>query len=370
MSVTESTISSPAKSINVDLGARSYPIHIGSQQILQADIARYVQGKKALIVSNETIAPLYLQAILDALQDKQVDQVILRDGEQFKTLDNLNLIFTQLIEKQHDRKTTLIALGGGVVGDMTGFAAASYQRGVPFIQIPTTLLAQVDSSVGGKTAVNHAMGKNMIGAFYQPQAVIIDTDTLATLPDREFFAGMAEIIKYGLIADRAFFCWLEDNIDALLKRDPGALAYAIELSCLNKAKIVSADETEQGVRAILNLGHTFGHAIETFQHYTGFLHGEAVAVGMVMAAELSMLSGALTQQDVDRVIAIFTAFSLPVAPPSDMQSDDFMALMVRDKKVLDGQLRLVLLEDIGRAVVSADFRLHWLEEMLDKTCNR
>ncbi|MDG1812658.1 MAG: 3-dehydroquinate synthase [Porticoccaceae bacterium] len=370
MSVADSTISSPTKSINVDLGERSYPIHIGSEQILRAGIGQYVQGKKVLIVSNETIAPLYLPAVLQQLQDKQVDQVILKDGEQYKTLDNLNLIFTQLIEKQHDRKTTLIALGGGVVGDMTGFAAASYQRGVPFIQIPTTLLAQVDSSVGGKTAVNHALGKNMIGAFYQPQAVIIDTDTLATLPEREFCAGMAEVIKYGLISDDAFFLWLEENVEALLNRDPQALAYAIERSCLNKAKVVSADETEQGVRAILNLGHTFGHAIETFQRYTGLLHGEAVAVGMAMAAELSMLSGALSQQDMDRTKALIASFSLPVAPPQAMQADDFMTLMVRDKKVLDGQLRLVLLTGIGSAVVTADFRLQLLEETLNKACNR
>ena len=370
MSAEDSTISSPAKTINVDLGERSYPIHIGSEQILQAGIGQYVQGKKALIVSNETVAPLYLQAVLQQLQDKQVDQVILNDGEQYKTLDNLNLIFTQLIEKQHDRKTTLIALGGGVVGDMTGFAASSYQRGVPFIQIPTTLLAQVDSSVGGKTAVNHALGKNMIGAFYQPQAVIIDTDTLSSLPEREFCAGMAEVIKYGLIADDEFFHWLEDNVEALLKRDSEALAYAIERSCLNKAKVVSADETEQGVRAILNLGHTFGHAIETFQRYRGLLHGEAVAVGMIMAAELSMLCGSLTQRDVDRSKALIAAFSLPVVPPQAMQADDFMALMVRDKKVLDGQLRLVLLKGIGSAVVTADFRLQLLEETLDKACSR
>ena len=368
MSITDSTISKPAQSINVDLGERSYPIHIGSGQILQAGIGQYVQGKKVLIVSNETIAPLYLQSILDQLQDKQVDQVILKDGEQYKNLDNLNLIFTQLIEKHHDRKTTLIALGGGVVGDMTGFAAASYQRGVPFIQIPTTLLSQVDSSVGGKTAVNHALGKNMIGAFYQPQAVIIDTDTLATLPQREFCAGMAEVIKYGLISDEGFFQWLEENVEALLQRDHLALATAIERSCLNKAKVVSADETEQGIRAILNLGHTFGHGIETFQKYTGLLHGEAVAVGMVMAAELSVLSGALNPEDVERIKALIAAFLLPIAPPEDMQADDFMALMVRDKKVLDGQLRLVLLERIGRATVTADFRLQWLEETLAQAC--
>ena len=368
MTIADSTRTSLSKTINVDLGERSYPIHIGSGQIFHANISQYVLGKKALIVTNETIAPLYLDTLMGQLPNKHVDQVILKDGEQFKTLDNLNLILTQLIEKQHDRKTTLIALGGGVVGDMTGFAAACYQRGVAFIQIPTTLLAQVDSSVGGKTAVNHALGKNMIGAFYQPQAVIIDTNSLKTLPDREFRAGMAEVIKYGLITDYDFFQWLELNIESLLRRDDKALAYAIEHSCLNKAKIVSADETEQGIRAILNLGHTFGHAIETFQQYTGLFHGEAVAVGMVMAAELSRLSGALSQQDVDRARALLTAFSLPIAPPETMQADDFMRLMVRDKKVLDGQLRLVLLERIGSAVISTDFRLQWLEEVLAKAC--
>lgn len=370
MSIADHSVFSPSKSLKVDLGERSYPILIGSGQISRSDISQYVQGKKALVVSNETIAPLYLESLLAQLQSKQVDHVILKDGEQFKNLDNLNLIYTQLIEKQHDRKTTLIALGGGVVGDMTGFAAASYQRGVPFIQVPTTLLAQVDSSVGGKTAVNHALGKNMIGAFYQPQAVIIDTNTLATLPHREFCAGMAEVIKYGLISDYAFFQWLEANTDALLHRDPEALVYAIEHSCLNKAKVVSADETEQGVRAILNLGHTFGHAIETFQHYTGLLHGEAVAVGMVMAADLSQRCGALLSSDVERIRVLISAFSLPVSPPQVMQADDFMALMVRDKKVLDGQLRLVLLESIGQATVTANFSLQGLEQTLSKACNR
>ena len=369
MTIADSANTRLSKTINVNLGTRSYPIHIGSGQISHANISQYVLGKKALIVTNETIAPLYLDKLIGQLPDKQVDQIMLMDGEQFKTLDNLNLILTQLIEKQHDRKTTLIALGGGVVGDMTGFAAACYQRGVAFIQIPTTLLAQVDSSVGGKTAVNHALGKNMIGAFYQPQAVIIDTNTLKTLPDREFRAGMAEVIKYGLITDYDFFQWLELNVEFLLKRDEKALAYAIEHSCLNKAKIVSADETEQGIRAILNLGHTFGHAIETFQQYTGLFHGEAVAVGMVMAAELSRVSGALTQQDVDRARALITAFSLPIMPPKAMQADDFLRLMVRDKKVLDGQLRLVLLERLGSAVVSADFRLQWLGEVLAQACH-
>jgi 3-dehydroquinate synthase len=254
------------------------------------------------------------------------------------------------------------------VGDITGFAAACYQRGVPFIQIPTTLLSQVDSSVGGKTAVNHPMGKNMIGAFYQPQAVVIDTDSLTTLPKREFSAGMAEVIKYGLIFDAEFFTWLEDNSDALMQGNQDALTYAIERSCLNKAKVVSADETEQGMRAILNLGHTFGHAIETFQNYSGWLHGEAVAAGMVMACELSMMRGALTKNEFDRAKQLIQRWNLPIAPPAEMQVDDFEQLMYRDKKVLDGQLRLVLLRSLGDAEVTADFTIGSLNTVLSSSC--
>jgi 3-dehydroquinate synthase len=354
--------------VQVSLGDRSYPIFIGSDEIRNADIASYVSGKKALIVTNETIAPLYLELLERQLIDKQVSRVILADGEQYKNLDTLNLIFDRLIGDHHDRKTTLIALGGGVVGDMTGFAAACYQRGVPFIQIPTTLLAQVDSSVGGKTAVNHAMGKNMIGAFYQPQAVIIDTDTLSTLPDREFQAGLAEVIKYGLIIDADFFQWLENNIDLLLQRDKQTLAYAIELSCVSKARIVAEDETEQGIRAILNLGHTFGHAIETFQNYKQWIHGEAVAAGMVMAAELSVISGDLPEADLQRTKALLQRCSLPVAPPADMTAEDFTQLMLRDKKVLDGQLRLVLLKRLGEASVTDQFSIDHLNQVLTSAC--
>jgi 3-dehydroquinate synthase len=354
--------------IYVDLDDRSYPIHIGSGQLQTVGISRYVLGNKALIVTNTTVAELYLEALQSELADKQVDCVILNDGEQYKSLETLNLIFTHLLENNHDRKTTLIALGGGVVGDITGFAAASYQRGVPFIQVPTTLLSQVDSSVGGKTAVNHAMGKNMIGAFYQPQAVVIDTHSLSTLPEREFSAGMAEVIKYGLIADAEFFAWLEKNAQSLMDRDSCALTHAIERSCTNKASIVSADETEQGIRAILNLGHTFGHAIETFQQYSGWLHGEAVAAGMVMAAHLSMMSGGVSQQQYQRIVQLISFWSLPVAPPENMKVDDFMRLMYRDKKVLDGQLRLVLLEALGTAVVTSDFNTNDLQQMLSETC--
>ena len=361
-------MASKSTQVQVSLGDRSYPIFIGSDEIRSADIASYISGKKVLIVSNETIAPLYLESLKRQLTDKQVDSVILADGEQYKNLDTLNLIFDQLIGNHHDRKTTLIALGGGVVGDMTGFAAACYQRGVPFIQIPTTLLAQVDSSVGGKTAVNHAMGKNMIGAFYQPQAVIIDTDTLSTLPDREFYAGLAEVIKYGLIVDADFFRWLENNIDLLLQRDKQALAYAIELSCVCKARIVAEDETEQGIRAILNLGHTFGHAIETFQNYKQWIHGEAVAAGMVMAAQLSVISGDLPEADLQRTKALLQHCSLPVAPPADMTAEDFTQLMLRDKKVLDGQLRLVLLKELGEACVTDQFSIDHLNQVLSKAC--
>jgi len=361
-------MASKSTQVQVSLGDRSYPIFIGSDEIRRADIASYISGKKVLIVTNETIAPLYLESLKRQLTDKQVDSVILADGEQYKNLGTLNLIFDQLIGNHHDRKTTLIALGGGVVGDMTGFAAACYQRGVPFIQIPTTLLAQVDSSVGGKTAVNHAMGKNMIGAFYQPQAVIIDTDTLSTLPDREFYAGLAEVIKYGLIADADFFRWLESNVDLLLQRDKQALAYAIELSCVCKARIVAEDETEQGIRAVLNLGHTFGHAIETFQNYKQWIHGEAVAAGMVMAAQLSVISGDLPEADLQRTKALLQHCSLPVAPPADMTAEDFTQLMLRDKKVLDGQLRLVLLKCLGEACVTDQFAVDHLNQVLIKAC--
>lgn len=359
-----------SKQVQVNLGDRSYPIYIGSGEIQHTDIASHVQGQKVLIVTNETIAPLYLETVEKQFPGKQVDVVVLADGEQYKNLENLNLIFDQLIAKHHDRKTTLVALGGGVIGDMTGFAAACYQRGVPFIQIPTTLLAQVDSSVGGKTAVNHALGKNMIGAFYQPQAVVIDTDTLSTLSEREFCAGLAEVIKYGLIIDSDFFNWLESNLEALLNRDQQALAYAIELSCVSKSRVVAADETEQGVRAILNLGHTFGHAIETFQQYKEWIHGEAVAAGIVMAAELSAMAGDLSSNDLQRIKDILKACSLPVAPPSGMAAEDFMRLMVRDKKVLDGKLRLVLMKSLGNAYVSGQFSVDHLQAMLEQTCEQ
>jgi 3-dehydroquinate synthase len=297
---------------------------------------------------------LYLDKVLKNLQGFAVETVILPDGEQFKTLETVTHIFDKLLAGKFSRNATLIALGGGVIGDMGGFAAACYQRGIAFIQIPTTLLAQVDSSVGGKTGVNHPLGKNMIGAFYQPQCVIADADVLDTLDDRQLSAGLAEVIKYGLIRDLEFFEWLETNINALLARDKQALAYAIERSCLNKAEIVSEDETETGVRATLNLGHTFGHAIETGAGYGTYLHGEAVAIGTCQAADLSKRKGWLTDADVDRIIALFKKCKLPTQPPEQLDSDRFLELMAVDKKNVNGQIRLILLSKIGVATLPID----------------
>ena len=290
------------QTLNVDLGDRSYPIFIGQEIIKQGLLASYIAGNQVLIVTNETVAPLYLQVLQDSIPASiKLDVVILPDGEQYKDLDHLNLIFDQLLQKRHNRTTTLIALGGGVVGDMTGFAAASYQRGVNFIQVPTTLLSQVDSSVGGKTGVNHRLGKNMIGAFHQPQCVLIDTTVLNTLPEKELSAGMAEVIKYGLIYDEAFLCYLEDHIDGLMGLDSGLLEQAIYRSCEIKAEVVAQDEKESGIRALLNLGHTFGHAIEANQGYGEWLHGEAVGAGTMMAADLSCRLGWISSKDVARV---------------------------------------------------------------------
>lgn len=352
------------QTLTVDLGARSYPIFIG-QGLLQQDLLQsYVKGRQVMIVSNETVAPLYLDALLQQFPDKQVDSVILPDGEAYKDLEHVNLIFDALLQKRHNRTTTLVALGGGVVGDMTGFAAASYQRGVNFIQVPTTLLSQVDSSVGGKTGVNHPLGKNMIGAFHQPQAVLAATDVLNSLPERELSAGLAEVIKYGLIHDLQFLDWLESSMPALRARDPQALACAIYRSCEIKAEIVAQDERESGVRALLNLGHTFGHAIETDQGYGQWLHGEAVGAGMMMAAHLSARLGWLNAAELARVERILLAAGLPVAPPESMSSERFIELMSVDKKVIDGSLRLVLLQQLGLGVVTADFPAQSLEQTL------
>ncbi|HHH12933.1 MAG TPA: 3-dehydroquinate synthase [Thiolapillus brandeum] len=353
-------------SLEVDLGERSYPIHIGQRLIDDGDLIRpFILSAQVMIVTNETVGPLYLERLRAALSGLQVESVVLPDGEQYKNLEILNRIFDALLEKRFDRGCTLVALGGGVVGDMTGFAAACYQRGVNFIQVPTTLLSQVDSSVGGKTGVNHPLGKNMIGAFYQPKAVIIDIDTLNTLPDRELSAGLAEVIKYGLINDPEFFAWLEENMEALRRREPAALAHAIERSCADKAAIVAEDEREAGRRALLNLGHTFGHAIETGMGYGQWLHGEAVGAGMCMAARLSQRLGWMPAEEVARVERLVAAAGLPIQPPP-LGADRFEALMAVDKKVQSGQLRLVLLRGIGTAVVTGDFSRQTLRELLEE----
>ncbi|TNH05938.1 3-dehydroquinate synthase [Testudinibacter sp. TR-2022] len=343
--------------VNVELKDRRYPIRIGSHILAESSsYAPLKCGDKVMIVSNPTVAEHYLATVSDSLNRLgcQVSSVLIPDGEQYKTLDSLNLIFTALLQANHGRDTTIIALGGGVVGDVAGFAAASYQRGVRLMQIPTTLLSQVDSSVGGKTGVNHALGKNMIGAFYQPCAVIIDSASLDTLPKREVFAGLAEVIKYGAILDLAFFEWLEQHIDDLVSLQPQQLHYCIQRCCQLKADVVARDETEQGDRALLNLGHTFGHAIETHLGYGSWLHGEAVAVGMLMAADLSHLLGNLSHQDVFRLEKLLVRANLPTVSPDGMSADDYLPLMMRDKKVLAGKLRLVLLQRLGQAYVTTN----------------
>ena len=342
--------------LTVGLGERSYPIHIGSGLLGQAELLRaHLPRKRAAIITNTTVAPLYLaqlQATLHALGVSSVP-VILPDGESFKSTETLNQIYDALLENRCERTTPLIALGGGVIGDMTGFAAATYLRGVPFIQIPTTLLAQVDSSVGGKTGINHPLGKNMIGAFYQPQLVLADTDTLSTLPDNELAAGMAEVIKYGLIRDLPFLEWLEQNVEKLMARDTAALQYAIARSCQNKAEVVAADERESGERALLNLGHTFGHAIESGMGYGNWLHGEGVAAGTVMAADLSQRLGWLAADDVARVRRILQQARLPVVAP-DLGVEKYLEFMGLDKKVEGGKIRFVLLKQLGHAVVEGN----------------
>ncbi|MFV1982647.1 MAG: 3-dehydroquinate synthase [Thiohalomonadales bacterium] len=355
------------KTLNVDLGDRSYPIYIGQNLISQKSlITKHIHGTQVMVVTNDTVAPLYLDKTLEVLQDFECQSVILPDGEQYKTLEVLNQIFDKLLEHRFDRKCTLVALGGGVIGDMTGFAAASYQRGVNFIQIPTTLLAQVDSSVGGKTGVNHPLGKNMIGAFYQPQCVIVDTNTLNTLEDRQLSSGIAEVIKYGLIRDADFFIWLEQNTDKLLQRDPKTLTYAIDVSCQIKAQVVSEDEHESGVRAILNLGHTFGHAIENGMGYGNWLHGEAVAAGMVMAADLSCRMGKINNVELKRITALISAARLPTHAPDEISVTQFLELMAVDKKVIAGQLRLVLLTSLNYAIVTNEFDTELLHETLEQ----
>ncbi len=344
--------------LSVDLGERSYPIYIGSG-LLGSDspIADHIAGSSVLIVSNTTVAPLYLEQLRQALEASSVrqDEIILDDGEQYKTLASTETIIDLLLRQRHDRRTTLIALGGGVIGDIAGFAASIYQRGINFIQMPTTLLSQVDSSVGGKTGVNHPLGKNMIGAFYQPQCVIADIDSFATLPARELAAGMAEVIKYGLIYDAGFFEWLEQNIGDLMTGDADLLAQAVLVSCQIKARVVEQDEREAGLRAILNLGHTFGHAIEAVMGYGKWLHGEAVAAGMVMAIDLSIRQGWIDESVRQRSIELLRKAALPVAPPDDMNANQFLDAMAIDKKAVDGQIKLVLLRALGEAFVSGDY---------------
>ncbi|WP_434050296.1 3-dehydroquinate synthase [Marinobacter salarius] len=340
------------RELTVELGDRSYPIVIGQGLLGSYDLSRFVSGSQVMIVTNETVAPLYLESARACFPGKQVDTVVLPDGEKYKDWQTLNRIFDGLLEKRHSRKTTLVALGGGVVGDMTGFAAASYQRGVSFIQIPTTLLSQVDSSVGGKTGINHPLGKNMIGAFHQPEVVLIDTDSLRSLSPREVSAGLAEVIKYGLIRDTDFLAWLEKEITSLIDLETTALVEAIYRSCACKADVVAKDEREGGLRAILNLGHTFGHAIETFAGYGNWLHGEAVGTGMMMAADLSLRQGMITEEDRARVVRIIERAKLPALAPTGMSPDDFLRLMAVDKKNVDGSLRLVLLRRLGDAVVT------------------
>lgn len=357
----------PLHQLSVDLGDRSYPIFIGKNLLDNHSlITDFIHGSSAVIVSNTTVAPLYLQQVEASLKSENIryDTVILQDGETYKTFESVMQIIDTLLSQRHDRKTTVIALGGGVVGDISGFAAAIYQRGVNFIQIPTTLLSQVDSSVGGKTGVNHPLGKNMIGAFYQPQCVIADTATLETLPKRELSAGMAEVIKYGLIHDAEFFSWLEQNMESLMQGDNTLLSEAILISCQTKADVVAKDERESGIRAILNLGHTFGHAIESAMGYGNWLHGEAIATGMVMAADLSLRHQWITPEIKQRTIALLLKAQLPVTSPDDMTLEKYMDIMAIDKKVDRGVIKFVLLKQLGEAIITADYDPELLKQTL------
>ncbi|WP_348767732.1 3-dehydroquinate synthase [uncultured Salinisphaera sp.] len=353
--------------LRVDLGERSYEIVIARGIIEQASAyAGAIRGQRVLIVTNETVAPLYAAAVEKALSaEHDVDTLVLPDGEQYKTLATLDKIYDRLLENGYGRDATIVALGGGVIGDIAGFAAASYQRGVDFVQLPTTLLAQVDSSVGGKTGVNHRLGKNMIGAFHQPTRVLADVGVLDSLPNREFAAGMAEVIKYGLIRDCPFLDWLDANMAAINARDADALIEVIRRSCANKAEVVAADEREAGQRALLNLGHTYGHALEAELGYGKWLHGEAVAAGMCMAADTARRLGWLDEGQCEHIERIIAAAQLPTAPPRELERARIRALMARDKKVTAGTLRLVLMRDIGHAVVTRDYG-----DALDETLKR
>ena len=360
------------QTLKVGLAERSYPIHIGSGLLSRVDlILPFLTHKRVAIVSNTTVAPLYLDGFSKLLESNgvRVVTIILPDGEKYKNSETLNLIYDALLTNRCERNTPLIALGGGVIGDMTGYAAATFLRGVPFIQIPTTLLSQVDSSVGGKTGINHPLGKNMIGAFYQPQLVLADITTLNTLPDQELRAGLAEVIKYGLIRDLPFLEWLEANMEKLLARDVYALQYAVARSCENKAEVVGNDERESGERALLNLGHTFGHAIENGMGYGAWLHGEAVAAGTIMAADLSQRMGWLSEQDVERIRQLFERAGLPVVGPH-LGVAQYLQLMGLDKKVVDGQIRFVLLKAVGHAVISSAVPAALLQATLEACCDK
>ena len=357
--------------LNVDLGDRSYPILIGTGLLRRAELLTpYLCGNQVMAVTNRTVAPLYLDALRVALGDVQMDVFQLADGERFKTLESYSRIVDALMERRHSRSTTIVALGGGVVGDIAGFAAATYQRGVCCIQVPTTLLAQVDSSVGGKTAINHPLGKNMIGAFHQPRCVLADTGTLATLPEREYRAGLAEVLKYGVIWDKTFFSWLEANTAALLNRDADALAHTVRVSCQTKAQVVARDEREGGLRAILNFGHTFAHAIETLTGYEQLLHGEAVAIGMVLAADCSVRHGLLDKADAARILRAVSALGLPSEMPPGLGASAMLDAMGLDKKVVDGKLRLVLARRIGEVVVTGEVEHQALSATLHAGCGR
>ncbi len=359
--------------VNVDLGDRSYPIFIGEDLLSQKNLlSPYLGEGRVVIVSNDLVAPLYMEQAKGLFSSRNCDEFILKDGEAFKNLQAINQIYDFLLQGKYDRNTTLVALGGGVVGDITGFAAATYLRGVRFIQLPTTLLAQVDSSVGGKTGVNHPLGKNMIGAFYQPECVVIDTRVLTTLPERELKAGLAESLKYGLIYDSTFFQWMTDNSEALLQADPATLSEAIRKCCETKASIVAQDEKETGIRALLNFGHTFGHAIETASGYGTWLHGESVAMGMVMAADLSSRLGWIEAETAGLIRDIIEKkFGMPALPPADISVEQYLDLMSSDKKAESGDIRFVLLKSIGNAVVQGNIDPHILQQTLqagDRLC--
>ena len=354
----------------VELGERRYPIFIGSHLNPQELLEPYIHSQQVMIVTNTTVKPLYLENYIIAIEalGKKVKTCVLPDGEKYKNSEHLNLIFDALLEAGFNRDCTVLALGGGVIGDMAGFASACFQRGVYFIQVPTTLLSQVDSSVGGKTGINHPLGKNMIGAFQQPQVVLADMAQLNTLPERELSAGLAEVIKYALLGDVEFLAWLEAHMDGLVQQDPVLLAEAVYRSCAHKARIVANDEKEQGERALLNLGHTFGHAIESYLGYGEWLHGEAVATGMVMAADLSHLMGWISGQDLERTKKIIHRANLPIKCPQ-IPLDDFLAYMSHDKKVLNGQLRLVLMKQLGQAIITKEFDVELMKQAITRNQN-